>query len=185
MASLVSEANYLLDYGSQAQGSWNMKANADPQTKISSLNCARQVVETVPAIMRLIRSGVRERGNALSVPQIRVLSLLSRQPGISVSDVANYLDVTTPTASALIDRLVKRKLAERHDDPTERRRVVLNVTTEGLEVLEDSKSGATQFVAHLLATESQERLGKICEGLELLADAARSFSPEPRSHSNK
>jgi DNA-binding MarR family transcriptional regulator len=90
--------------------------------------------------------------------------------------VANHLDVTIPSASALVDRLVKRQIVQRRDDPTERRRVLLTVTPEGKLILEESRSRAQSMVAHLLAVESPEQISKISEGLTLLAEAAQAFN---------
>ncbi len=153
-----------------------MRPEPESLKKSTSLNYARQIVETVPVIMRLMRSAVREKGGTLSMPQIRVLGLLARQPGSSVSDVAAHLDVAIPTASALVDRLVKKHLVQRKDDPTERRRALLTVTQAGKEMLEESRSRAQDTVEHLLSLESPEQLSKISEGLALLASAAEQFS---------
>lgn len=149
--------------------------------KSTSLACAKQVVETVPVLMRLIRSGVRSQGASISLPQLRVLGLLSRQPGASVSDVGIHLDVTTPTASALVDRMVKKSLVQRKEDPSERRRVILTLTAAGKDLLEDSRARAQSLVAHLLALETPEQLNKISEGLSLLADAAQAFQTSKKS----
>jgi DNA-binding MarR family transcriptional regulator len=156
-----------------------MSTNAHP-TNAKTAACARQVVETVPIIMRLIRSGIRSQGSA-SLPQLRVLGLLSRQPGASVSDVAAHLDVTIPTASALVDRMVKKQLILRKEDPSERRRVVLTLTSEGKELLDNSRAQTQSIVAHLLACETPEQLHKISEGLELLANAAQAFQSNKKS----
>jgi DNA-binding MarR family transcriptional regulator len=159
-----------------------MSTDADSsKLKPASLACAKQVVETVPIIMRLIRSGVRSQGGGTSLPQLRVLGLLSRQPGASVSDVGAHLDVTIPTASALVDRMVKKHLVHRKEDPTERRRVVLTLTPEGKELLENSRNRTQSLVAHLLACETPEQLSKISEGLAILADAAQAFQSNKKS----
>jgi DNA-binding MarR family transcriptional regulator len=158
-----------------------MRPEPESLKKSTAHNCARQIVETVPVIMRLIRSGVREKGGTLSMPQVRVLGLLSRYPGSSVSDVAAHLDVAIPTASALVDRLVKKHLVQRKDDPAERRRTMLTVTPAGKDLLEESRSGAQEFVVHLLELQTPEQLSKISEGLALLASAADQFSsPEKK-----
>ena len=69
----------------------------------------------------------RQHGRTL-VPQLRTLALLSQGLGVSVSDVAAHLDVTTPTASALVERLVRKDYVQRRHDPAERRRVILTAT---------------------------------------------------------
>lgn len=127
-------------------------------------------------IMRLIRSGVRKGGSTLSLPQLRVLGHVSRNPGTGVSDVAAHLDVTTPTASALVDRLVKKSLLNRKEDPTERRRTLLTLTEAGSEVLEDARNKAQNTVAQVLKSQTPEQLSKINEGLSILAEAAKSIN---------
>jgi DNA-binding MarR family transcriptional regulator len=138
--------------------------------------CAKQVVETVPVLMRLIRTSVRDRGGTFSVSQLRVLGFVSRTPGASVSDVANHLDVTIPSASALVDRLVKKQLIRRVDDPNERRKVLLTITEIGSTVLEESHTRAQEIMANLLSIETPEQISTISQGLALLAEAAKSFT---------
>jgi DNA-binding MarR family transcriptional regulator len=142
--------------------------------EVSVMTSAKQVVESVPVIMRLIRTGVR-RGGGLSLPQLRVLGHVSRNPGTGVSDVATHLDVTNPTASVLVDRLVKKNLLDRKEDPSERRRTLLTLTESGTEVLEDARSKAQFMVAQVLKTQTPEQLSKINEGLALLAEAAKGM----------
>ncbi len=143
--------------------------------EVSAMASARQVVESVPTIMRLIRSGVR-KGGSISLPQLRVLGFVSRNPGAGVSDVAAHLDVTNPTASALVDRLVKKGLLLRKEDPSERRRTLLTITSNGSEVLEEARNKAQTLVAQVLKSQTPEQLAKINEGLAILAEAAKGMS---------
>ena len=92
--------------------------------------CAREVMETVPLVMRFIRKEMRSRrAPSLSVPQFHVLTFLSCEPGAPLSSVAEHLGVTRSTASAIVDRLVRRKLVSRTAHPQERRCVVLTLTS--------------------------------------------------------
>jgi DNA-binding MarR family transcriptional regulator len=152
-----------------------LTSRASNSDEISVMASARQVVESVPVIMRLIRTGVRRNGG-LSLPQLRVLGHVSRNPGAGVSDVAAHLDVTNPTASVLVDRLVKKNLLDRKEDPRERRRTLLTLTESGTEVLEDARSKAQFMVAQVLKTQTPEQLSKINEGLAILAEAAKGMT---------
>ncbi|HEY9679707.1 MAG TPA: MarR family winged helix-turn-helix transcriptional regulator [Drouetiella sp.] len=140
-----------------------------------AMSSAKQVVETIPTIMRLIRSGVR-RGGSLSLPQLRVLGYVSRNPGAGVVDVATHLDVTPPTASALVERLVRKKLVDRKDHPLERRRTTLTLTEDGEEVLEAARGKAQTLVAQALKDQTPEQLSKINEGLAILAEATKGMA---------
>jgi MarR family len=73
--------------------------------------CGREVMETVPSVMRFICMEMRSRRAPMfSVPQFRVLTFLNCRPGAPLSSVAAHLGVTRSTASAMVDRLVRRVL---------------------------------------------------------------------------
>ena len=134
--------------------------------------CARRILETVPGVMRHVRSEMRRgAGETLSVPQFRVLAFLGRNPGASLSAMAGFVGVTVPTASAAVERLVRRGLVTRRGDPRERRRVQLGLTPAGTSLLRRAGAGArARIAARLAALPTAERVA-LARGLELLRDA--------------
>jgi DNA-binding MarR family transcriptional regulator len=142
--------------------------------------CAREVMETVPLVMRAIRAEMRrQRTRTLSVPQFRALIFLSRQPGASLSSLAEYLGVTRPTASALVDRLVRRGLVTRTTHPRERRRLVLALTPSGTRHLQRARDVARGRLAAMLADLSPADLRKVAEGMALLQGAFKETRAAP------
>src|SRR3989442_3151587 len=105
-------------------------SRSEPSTAAD--RCAREILETVPLVMRVVRAEMRHQGAlVVSVPQFRALAFVERHPGVSLAGVAEHLGVTAPTASTIVDRLVRRRLVGRVPDPEERRRVVLSLTPAG------------------------------------------------------
>jgi DNA-binding MarR family transcriptional regulator len=149
---------------------------AQPATAITPELCAREVMETVPLVMRCIRTEMRSRrGPLLSVPQFRVLTFLSRTPGAPLSSVAEHLGVARSTASAIIDRLVRRKLVTRKAHPEERRSVVLTLTPVGAQHLQHVREAACAQMAKVLAGLSAADLRRLTEGLALLGGAVKQI----------
>ncbi len=131
--------------------------------------CARQILDVVPRAMRLLRREMRkEAGQGLSVPQLRVLAFLSGSPGASLSAVSDFAGVADATASAMVDRLVRRELVTRETDPEERRRVCLGLTAEGAALLGRARARARTRVAQNLAVLSGSELASLGDGLNLL-----------------
>ena len=131
--------------------------------------CARSVMETVPMVMRFIRTEIRRnRASVLSVPQLRALAFLDRNPGACLFHVADHLGVTRPTASVIVDRLVRRGLLLRSEDPRERRRLVLTLTPKGSRHLEQARRATRVWIADLLAPLPRPALRRIEEGINLL-----------------
>jgi DNA-binding MarR family transcriptional regulator len=138
--------------------------------------CAHEVMETVPVVMRFIRKEMRSRrGPALSVPQLRVLTFLSHVPGAPLASVTEHLGVSRSTASAIIDRLVRRKLVNRAEDPQERRCVVLTLTSAGAQHLQQARDATCTRLAKVLAGLSAADLLQVTEGLTLLGNAFKDM----------
>ncbi|GAB1538537.1 hypothetical protein NUACC21_11990 [Scytonema sp. NUACC21] len=147
--------------------------------KTTSQDCAAKVMETIPLVMRAIRSQMRDRGSTtLSVPQFRTLAFLDRNPGASLSDLAEHLGVTRATASATIERLVQRTYVHRNDHPQERRRIVLNLTEPGKHHLQQARNQTRAYIADLLNNLSEEEILQIEEGLILLKHVFEQTLPE-------
>jgi DNA-binding MarR family transcriptional regulator len=131
--------------------------------------CASEVMETVPLVMRYIRTEMRSRrAPSLSVPQFRVLTFLSRRPGAPLTGVAEHLGVARSTASAIVDRLVRRKLVNRTPHPGERRSVVLTLTATGVQHLQQAREEASTRMAKVLAGLPAADLLQVSQGLTLL-----------------
>ena len=131
--------------------------------------CARHALETVPLVMRAIRREMRSAtSEQLSVPQFRVLGFLGRNRGASLSAVAEHLGVKDATASAMVDRLVKRRLVRRATHPAERRRLDLGLTRTGSSLLERARGRARDYLAASLATASAADLQTLAQGLDVL-----------------
>ncbi|RUR75564.1 MarR family winged helix-turn-helix transcriptional regulator [Chlorogloeopsis fritschii PCC 9212] len=140
-----------------------------PSVGATSKDCAARVMETIPLLMRFIRADMRTNSaDSLSIPQLRTLAFLKRNPGASLSEVAEHLGVTCATASATTERLVQRNLVQRTDHPQERRRIVLNLTEEGKLLLEQSQEKTRTHIAEILEELTPEQISQIEEGLALL-----------------
>ena len=134
-----------------------------------SEECAARVMETIPLLMRFIRADMRSHNaDSLSIPQLRSLSFINRNPGTSLSEVAEHLGVTCATASTTIERLVQRLLVQRTENPQERRRVVLNLTEEGKLLFTQSQEKTSAHIADILKDLTPEQVSHIEEGLALL-----------------
>ncbi|MSP12867.1 MAG: MarR family transcriptional regulator [Chloroflexi bacterium] len=137
--------------------------------------CAREVLEVVPTVMRAIRTEMRSRRNPdLSVPQFRTLGFLNRHEGASLSDVAEHIGMTLPSMSKLVDGLVSNCLATRQVDARDRRRVTLTLTEEGKIVLKEAREATQTRLAETLGALPARERALIIEAMEALRGAFTS-----------
>ena len=127
---------------------------------------ASELLEVVPVVMKEIRSEMRsQRSPDLTVPQFRALAFIDRNKDASLSAVANHMGLTLPSTSRLVDVLIARRLLTREDNPADRRRVKLAVTSRGLTILENSRRGTLDYLAKKMSGISANDRKVIVEGL--------------------
>jgi DNA-binding MarR family transcriptional regulator len=124
----------------------------------SPKHCAAELLETVPHLMRVIRTNVRnQHGPELTMPQFRALAFLGRNRCAMLTDVSAFLGLSLPAASKLVDGLVSTQLASREPHAADRRRISLALTPAGRLKHEAVVQAAREFLArkmrHLKPTE--------------------------------
>jgi DNA-binding MarR family transcriptional regulator len=135
----------------------------------SPAECAREMLDTVPLIMRTIRSEMRShRTPELTVPQFRALAFLRRHTGASLSEAAEHMGLTLPSMSRIVDGLVVRQLVVRQTPPADRRRVSLALTASGHATLQLARKATQACLVEALMTLSEAQRVSIIEVMQML-----------------
>jgi len=131
--------------------------------------CASDLLEVVPLIFRTIRAEMRQRRGAdLSIPQFRSLIFLSRQPRAALNELAEYLGLTAPTTCKLVDDMAARELLTRAPSTLDRRKIELEITPRGVQLLAAARQGTLEQLSSLLEPLSAEEKTHISRSLALL-----------------
>ena len=135
----------------------------------STSECAREVLDVVPAIMRVIRAEMRRhRSSDLSVPQFRAMTFINRNPGCSLLTVAEHLGLTSPSACRMIDILVGRGLVSRQISIKDRRMINLSMTDNGQSILEISRKGTMENLATIFSSLTPSEQSIIMDAMKIL-----------------
>jgi DNA-binding MarR family transcriptional regulator len=136
-----------------------------------------RAIELVRRVNRFQRAGDLDDATLgeLTMAQIRVLFRLRNRGPMPSSSLATGLGVTLPTVTSVIDRLVAKALVERTDDPADRRRVIVGVTSAGREIVERVQQGRRARLSRALEELDERELVALVTGLEALAAAAASL----------
>ena len=121
-----------------------------------------QLIATLFAIQRLVLENLR-RGAKLdpaSFVQLEALRLIKEAGKPTMREVAHHLHITPPSATSLIDALVKTQNLARAPDPHDRRIIRLALTTKGERVLarglERKRNGMKQIFSSLNEEEQRQ-----------------------------
>jgi DNA-binding MarR family transcriptional regulator len=121
--------------------------------RTSAANCAAEILDVVPAVMRFIRTQMRRyRGSDLSVPQFRTLAFLSRSPGASLSALADFLGLSLPATSRLVEGLVRKSLVLRRIPPGNRRLVALSLSVRGQRTVSAARQATERQLSKVVAS---------------------------------
>jgi DNA-binding MarR family transcriptional regulator len=146
-------------------------ATSPPPQPYTPERAADEVLQVIPAVMDALRNAMRHHvGDQLSVPQFRCLNFIAHAPGASVSAVAAFLGVTLPTASTMVDRLVRAGAVEPQVSPDDRRRSQLRLTDAGATQLAEIRLGARAELAQVLVSRSGGDLRTLHAGLAVLRE---------------
>jgi DNA-binding MarR family transcriptional regulator len=107
----------------------------------------------------------------LTLPQYRMLSVLTSANQSTASRVAWMLSVKPATVTAVMDGLVAGGYVRREPDPTDRRKVTHTVTYDGQQLLAAGNKEIRRTLAGLAAHLDEEQAEQAMAGLLLWTEA--------------
>ncbi len=108
----------------------------------------------------------------LTMAQVRALFTIFRHGPLPVSGVAQHLSVGLPTASHLVDCLVRAGLVERRGDADDRRVVHCSATPAGAALLSEATAARSERLRALVERLDGTTRQGLLRGLERLAELA-------------
>ncbi len=128
---------------------------------------ARDIVEIVPLVMRVLAAELRKSGDNLSPAHLRTLTLLHSQD-CSLGELAELEQVTSATISRSVATLVERGWVRRVRSQSDRRVVLAELTPRGESVLKDLQNRARARVHQILGPLSDQEVRDLQQALPVL-----------------
>ncbi len=147
------------------------------KTEASIMDDYRKVVR---AMDRIVLPALIERGVTMSQFKALIAITGAAGDGIPVTALGCELSISQPTASLLVDQLVKAGYASRRQDEADRRRVLVEATPAGEELVSELRQGRRSTFSAWLKMLSDEEANALGRGLRALADAAASADSAER-----
>jgi DNA-binding MarR family transcriptional regulator len=96
------------------------------------------------------------KGN-VSFPQFFLLTYLSSEEYLTMSDIAKKMGHSTAAATGLVDRLEKLAYVERVHAAEDRRKIMVRITTKGVELVSKMRSEIATDLAGILAGMDEDQ----------------------------
>jgi DNA-binding MarR family transcriptional regulator len=134
------------------------------------------VVDAVLTASRvLVAVAARSLGDVaeeVTLTQYRTLVVLASRGPQSLAALAETVDVTSPTATRMCDRLIRKGLVQRRHDRGDRRLVRLTVTPKGRDLVDAVSERRRAEIAGLLCAIPTDQQAALVDSLRRLAEAA-------------
>jgi DNA-binding MarR family transcriptional regulator len=138
---------------------------------------APDIADAVECLTNLWSLAAQEAALRLSLQQLRALRIVERSPGVNLTGLAERLDIGSPTASRLCDRLEAAGLLERDLHPHRRREVRLNLTSHGRHVLADIATQRARALGAALGAMAPADRAALLQGLRAFLAAQGPGEP--------
>jgi DNA-binding MarR family transcriptional regulator len=141
--------------------------------KPSSSDDTRQILEGISAVTRKLSraSGGPDEGPPMTSTQRLALFETAVGGPLRLSELAERMGITAPTASRAVDGLVELGLLERLPDPADRRAVSIDVTAAGRARVEERIALAAAALEPAVAALSAQDRTRLSALLARLAGA--------------
>ena len=132
-------------------------------SEASTIDNSQQLARYILTTGRLIRESIFRIYSAylavygkstyygeLSLPQFTTLMIVQEHGPLPMNELADYLKVSPPSASAMVDRLVEKKLLARDHGTVDRRQVIVTISKDAATMVAELEGAVLQAFAGLV-----------------------------------
>lgn len=114
-------------------------------------------------------------GHKPSLPQVRVMTVVSAQGKATISSIADALQLSRPAISEMIDRMVEIGYVAREVNPADRRQVLISLTPPAARTMDGIVAQRRAVLLESLGDLSDDELAGFLKGMR---GFTRTIAPE-------
>lgn len=152
---------------------------------VASADPTERIIADFRAAMTQIKCAMGERllRLGISMAQLNILYTLRRSGEMTMSHLADVLNVSLSNATGLIDRLEERGYIERTRVPEDRRIVMVHLTVTGVGMIDEQDALADDLLRTVLGRLKPAQILTIAQATaDLRAALEGTIAPAPNRH---
>jgi len=139
-----------------------------------TIEAVEKIVESIPNIMRAIFLANRdvnfESDDKLSMQHYQLLNVVREVGECTVNELKNILKLAQSTVSQHLSKLLKSGYIDLIIDQYDRRKTIVRITNDGIEILEKKKKEFIQKHCYFLELLDKEDRKKFVEAYEVISE---------------
>lgn len=124
------------------------------------------------ALVGIVAESIADVDDVVTVPQLRILMMITTRGPMNLGAVAAGLDVSSPNASRICDRLLRAGLLNRAEDPSDRRNIMLTLTKDGQNLVDRVTRHRRTAIKRILSAMSAAERESLAGAMRIFATAA-------------
>ena len=154
----------------------HMTSTNPPEATAERVAAISAIVDQLGGAMRLLRCAATGRmvTQGVSMTHLHVMWRLEESGELTMSRLADYLDVSLSNATGLVDRMEERGLVERTRVSDDRRVVLVGLTSAGRDILDEVQIGKRDLLVAVLGRLKEHQLTRLEAALHDLREAVLS-----------
>ncbi len=129
-------------------------------SEINDNELATKLRESISRILKVMKREVKH-DEQLSLTERSTLSLISRSPQITPSELARTEQVTGQAMSQIINKLIVLELIQKIPSETDKRKVFISATSKGQNFIELKRNKTSEWLAKSIPEKCTEEEKKI------------------------
>jgi len=144
---------------------------------VSYIKELMEIFQTLPQEMKKIAPDRTNVGNKFGITGVQLMTLhfVKHNDNCKTSDIANFLSVTPPDTTRIVETLVKKGFVERINDEKDRRIIRLRTTRNGKKVIETIRQELTSSFSKILEKMNEQDAKALLKGMKALSDALKEL----------
>jgi len=127
-------------------------------------------------VMGPIRAMLSDAG--VTEQQWRVLRVLAERGAVDATEIANEACLLMPSLTRILQVLEKKQLCSRRPHPTDRRRILIEISETGHALIETNIPESNRIFTQLEATYGKDRIEALLDLLNDLPEPGQALRPK-------
>lgn len=96
-----------------------------------------------------------------NITEIGALHFINRHERVSMKELAEFLEITPPSTTALTDKMIKLNILKRSYDKKDRRTIILSLTKKGIDMFKKAREEKIRIFKEMLSRINEEEKSQL------------------------
>jgi len=144
---------------------------------VSYIKELMEIFQTLPQDLKKFAPDKTNVGNKFGITGVQLMTLhfVKNNDNCKTSDIANFLSVSPPDATRIVEILVKKGFVGRINDEKDRRIIRLKIEEDGKRALESIKQELSLSFSKILEKINEQDAKALLRGVRALSYALKEF----------